>query len=58
MYYWLVALSQTLFGVNEFAARFPAGVMALGTCLAVYFSVTKIFNERAGFWSSIVLLLP
>lgn len=56
MYYWLVALAQTIFGDNEFAARFPAGLMALGTTIMLYFSVTKLFNERAGFWSSIVLV--
>lgn len=55
MYYWLVALSQTIFGDNEFAARFPASVMAFATSLMMYFSVTKLFNERAGFWSSIIL---
>lgn len=55
MYYWLVALAQTIFGDNEFAARFPAGLMAFGTSLLMYFSVTKMFNERAGFWASIIL---
>ena len=28
MYYWLVALAQLIFGDNEFAARFPAALMA------------------------------
>ena len=55
MYYWLVAIAQCIFGDNEFAARFPAGLMAFGTSLLMYFSVTKLFNEKAGFWSSIVL---
>jgi len=55
MYYWLVALTQSVFGDSEFSARFPAGVMAFFTSLMIYFSITKIFNERAGFWSSIVL---
>ena len=55
MYYWLVALAFHVFGDGEFAARFPAGLMAGGTALMLYFSVTKLFNEKAGFWSSIVL---
>ena len=55
MYYWLVALAFHVFGDGEFAARFPAGLMAGGTALMLYFSVTKLFNERAGFWSSLVL---
>ena len=55
MYYWLVALAQTIFGDGEFAARFPAGLMAFLTVMMVYMSMTKAFNERAGFWSGIVL---
>lgn len=56
MYYWLVAMSQCIFGDNEFAARFPSGLMAFGTTMLVYLSATKMFNERAGFWSSIILV--
>lgn len=55
MYYWLVAFAQMLFGDNEFAARFPAGVMACATAVMVYVSGTKLFSERAGFWSAVVL---
>lgn len=55
MYYWLVALAQMIFGDNEFAARFPAGLMACGVVGMVYLSATKMFNERAGFWSAIIL---
>lgn len=55
MYYWLVALSQALFGFNEFAARFPAALMACLTSVMVYVSTTKLFNERAGFWSAAIL---
>ena len=31
MYYWLVAIAQFIFGDSEFAARFPAALMACGT---------------------------
>ena len=55
MYYWLVAFSQMLFGYTEFAARFPASLMACGTVMMLYVSVTRTFNEKAGFWSAIIL---
>lgn len=55
MYYWLVALAQLVFGDNEFAARFPAALMAAGTVVMVYVSGTKLFNEKAGFWSALIL---
>lgn len=55
MYYWLVALSQMLFGVNEFAARFPAALMACGVAVMIYISASNLFNEKAGFWSALIL---
>ncbi len=55
MYYWLVAGCFNLFGISEFSARFPAALMAIGTVLMVYFSATKLFNERAGFLSAMIL---
>ncbi len=55
MYYWLVALAQAVFGDSEFAARFPAALMACATVVMVYVSTTKQFNERAGFWAALIL---
>lgn len=55
MYYWLVAMAQFVFGDNEFAARFPAAIMACGTSVMLYVAGTKLFNERAGFWSALIL---
>ena len=55
MYYWLVAIAQFIFGDGEFAARFPAAIMACATSVMVYIAGTKLFNERAGFWSAMIL---
>ncbi len=55
LYYWLVAAAQFVFGDNEFAARFPAAIMAVGTVIMVYISAAKQFGERAGFWGAVVL---
>lgn len=44
MYYWLVAFAQMIFGYTEFAARFPAAVMACGTAIMIYVSTTKLFK--------------
>lgn len=55
MYYWLVAGAIHAFGDNEFSARFPSALMAVLTVIMIYCSVTKLFNERAGFWSALVL---
>lgn len=53
--YWLTTLSILVFGINPFAVRFPAALMTLLTVLLVYFSATKLFNERAGFWAGLIL---
>ena len=55
MYYWLVAIAQAIFGTCEFAARLPAALMACATSVMVYVGATRLFSERAGFWSAMVL---
>ena len=55
MYYWLVAASYKLFGMNEFAARFPSAILAVACTLLVYQSGGRLFNERAGIAGALVL---
>jgi len=55
MFYWLVAISYKIFGVNEFAARFPSAILAVACILAVYLSGRRLFNERAGMAGALVL---
>ncbi len=55
MYYWLVAGSIHVFGEGEFAARFPAALMAFFTVIMLYCSVSNLFSEQAGLWSGLVL---
>ena len=56
MYYWLVAGSYKLFGMNEFAARFPSAILAVICTLVVYLSGRRLFNERAGMAGALVLV--
>lgn len=58
---WLQALSMKIFGVNEFAARFPNAVAGLFTLISVYLIGRKLYNRLVGQWWSIffvVSLLP
>lgn len=55
MYYWLVAGAYQLFGINEFAARFPSALLGLITVLYIYQMGTRLFGERAGFLSAMIL---
>jgi 4-amino-4-deoxy-L-arabinose transferase-like glycosyltransferase len=45
LFYWLMAGSYTIFGINEFGARFPSAVAA---CLLIYslFFFTKHFQDE------------
>lgn len=55
MYYWLVAASYKLFGVSDFAARFPSALLAVACVLAVLYFGKRMLNERAGIISALVL---
>ncbi len=52
LYFWLQALSMKLFGINEFAARFPNALLG-AIVLPVLFRIgTSIRNVRLGmFWA-------
>jgi len=55
MYYWLVVASYKIFGINEFAARFPSAILAVACTLVVYLFGRRLFNERAGMAGALVL---
>jgi len=55
MYYWLVAGAFKLLGVNEYAARFPSAILAVLCVVLVYVAAGKLFSERAGLTSGLVL---
>ncbi len=53
--YWLNALSFSLFGQNEFAARFFPALSGFLGILLTYYIGRKIFDRRAGFLAALVL---
>lgn len=54
-YYWLIAGSVKLFGMNEYSLRFPSAVLTLLTILFLYLLVSKLYGRTAAACSSIVL---
>jgi 4-amino-4-deoxy-L-arabinose transferase-like glycosyltransferase len=61
LFIWIQAISMELFGVNEFAARFPNVVAGILTLLVVFSAGKRIRNERLGWWWVILFggsLLP
>ncbi|HEX9023662.1 MAG TPA: glycosyltransferase family 39 protein, partial [Geobacteraceae bacterium] len=55
LHYWLNALSFSIFGQNEFAARFPGALMGLLTCLITYYAGRQLFCRRSGLFAALIL---
>jgi 4-amino-4-deoxy-L-arabinose transferase-like glycosyltransferase len=53
--YWCIMASYWGLGVNEFAARLPSALCAIGSCLCLYRMGRRLFGPQAGVWSGIVL---
>jgi len=55
LFYWLVHISYKIFGVNEFAARFPSAVFAFLGIIAMYLLGSVLFNRRVGAFAAVIL---
>lgn len=55
MLYWIQRVSYSAFGVSEWAARFPATILAMGTVLLAYELARRMFDPAIGFLSGVVL---
>jgi len=53
--YWLQMTSYAVFGVNEFAARFPSVLLSLGTVLLVYELARRMFGAIGGLLAGVIL---
>lgn len=61
LFFWIQALSMKIFGINEFAARFPNALIGIVTLVLIYNIGNKIYNSRLGLWWVLVYagsLLP
>ena len=48
LFIWMQVLSMKLFGVNEFAARFPDAMAGVVTLMVLYLIGEKLFSRRFG----------
>jgi 4-amino-4-deoxy-L-arabinose transferase-like glycosyltransferase len=55
MLYWLVALSYSVFGVNEFATRLPTALAMLTMMLLAMAWARRAFGERAAIYAGMMV---
>ena len=61
LFIWFQAISMNVFGINEFAARFPNAVCGIVTLLVLYFTGKKLNDNKFGLvWAFVyaATLLP
>lgn len=54
LFIWLQVLSMKVFGVNEFAARFPNALCGITTLVFLFFVGKNIYNRQVGLWWALV----
>jgi 4-amino-4-deoxy-L-arabinose transferase and related glycosyltransferases of PMT family len=50
LFIWMQALAMKLFGVNEYAARFPNALVGVITLVSLFYIGRRIVNERMATW--------
>lgn len=50
LFIWMQVLSMKLFGVNEFAARFPNAFMGILTIVTLFYAGKRVVSERMATW--------
>jgi 4-amino-4-deoxy-L-arabinose transferase-like glycosyltransferase len=53
--FWLISLSQTMFGDNEFGSRASSAILGLSTLIVIFLLGTKVSSPIVGLASSIAL---
>ncbi|NUO08309.1 MAG: glycosyltransferase family 39 protein [Candidatus Brocadia sp.] len=56
LFYWAIAISYKIFGINEFSARLPSVLAAIGTVLITYLWGKRIEDRNNGFWAGVMLM--
>jgi len=49
LFFWLQALSMKIFGINEFACRFPNVIVGIASILSIYYIGKKFISDKFAF---------
>jgi 4-amino-4-deoxy-L-arabinose transferase-like glycosyltransferase len=55
--YWLMSASYTVFGIGEFAARFPSAIFGLGLVVMLYGFLARLRGPNEGLLAALMLAL-
>ena len=55
-HFWSIALSYKIFGINEFAVRFPSLVSVLFTAFLVFYLGKRVFGKEVSLAGALILL--
>jgi 4-amino-4-deoxy-L-arabinose transferase-like glycosyltransferase len=50
-----IRASTAIFGASEFGVRFFSPLLGLGTSLVIFFFARRLYNERVGIWTVLLL---
>lgn len=57
MFVWLEAISMMVFGISDFAAKFPSALLGFGTILLTFLLARELSNSyRLPVWAMLILL--
>ncbi len=49
LFFWMQAIAMNIFGVGDYAARFPNAIIGIITLMTLYRIGEKLYNEKFGF---------
>ena len=53
--YWMMIAAYHVFGVTEFAARFPSALFGIANVLLIWRLGARLYSPAVGFWAGIML---
>lgn len=56
LFFWLQSTSMKIFGINEFAARFPNAICGIVTIIVIFLCGKKIYSQKFGLYWALAFL--
>ncbi len=57
LFYWMMAVSYNVFGINEFSARLPSAITAFLLALSLFLFLRRLQNEKSAMYAAISMTL-